>query len=1483
MWFAGIVLVILPHFNLGLLSDYKICGDSECESLMSRVQATRDHHGKDCRFLSFRRGDTIMVYHKLTGKRDDLWAGTIDRQFGYFPKDAVQEEQVYATMEKVVETQKSDFICMDKFGYPIDSSHLDNENDGEHNHKIQTQETETTQTILLTDDTSTESPSTRSVDPATQSPVQQIDSTSTREDEKRKADGDAARNHKEAQEIPAAVSEQGGSPSSSWLGSSVTGWLGLGKEGQPGNLAEREQNGERRETQTEASLTSSVTGWLGLGGEAKPDDALKNRDEEETTAASFTSSMTGWLYFRGETKTDSTEKQQDGEREMDDDSEPKEIFRSRRMSLDLEGSQLHEEEKKEVGTLDWLGNRLSSTLGFGLDEQEPETVKEEKEKPMSNSWLNIGVDDILGFRTYTSENGERTGSGSEETEKDKTLEQETAFENVDTSQSEPAETEKKKTEADPERLEEKAGMEVVPDVGDHSISDCANKDTDISNVEKDDQFPQSESESATVFTEGFNSNSMDASDGSKDSVLPDDAAARVDEKDMSQSNLEESCPAINGLSSRTVEETSAETVDDGPQMPNSIENKGEGNDSETGEEQIKTLMTDEKSGKDFLTHSDYNLELDPYSVDVNFTGQSLAKVEEDTKDQATESVEEDGAKIISQADNTEESTVASEISASSYSHESERSNGETDLNESSMSQMDDLAEQSQDSADAEQSSAISQSSSFPSSENESLHNEDDGVTDADILNTVVVTDDNSTETETHHSELLHTEEVNPVESSSQEFEPSPSSHSSTQSLYENVPEEDILSQHIKVDNTDHDFAFPKTETEEVEESKEDLKEMENINEEEMEQKYEEEKQDIDGIKEEEEHGGVDELKTEEKHEEVKKEQKQEEIEELKRDEMFEDSVELKEEERQEEVDKKEKEEEVKQEETQWVVEKVKTEQETQEVEELKKVEKQNEVVGLTDVEEARDEKRKELEEEKPAAVEELKEEKKWEEEVGELKEEEKQRELKEVGGQKEREKEEGEEKQVQSPHLEIEKKNSHDVGKPELESNVKDRHNEDAKTEQAEEENREEEMTKQEMAEEVKEEKTEVEELQQVYNVEGEEEKEEDGLKCSTELCNQATEDESMRDKNDNISEDSPRSADEATVQEGSSLAPGEHRGTREDERTGALGLFKNAISFFSQSAATESENITESAPSLDTDTNEMQKPDSTSDASQVSVGDSPVAIPTQLHTQLPLPSSEIPSHLYTPSPNADSLLQTKALSKLYKNLLSHMSVDEMSIMIELFGPHKMQFLDYILGSSETGTNDPDSTDSILSDVERLLHYHRETLIAPSTRFTDTPQDDEEKTRTLITLQKLELLLERLRDAFTAAKSDVSKRNLQAEASCVGASCRTHRKDKEESRETQDFSTDHNTDISRDAWMAVKKDSGQLGGVIDKVKKSEDGSGRQKGTEDESESHPHFQPGSPQPLEGLMKQIRDFVHQITEDSTTHTHAVRELLIWITVQ
>ncbi len=51
--------------------------------MISRVQAQRDYSAKDCRFLNFKKGDIITVYYKLTGKRNDLWAGSVSTLFWF--------------------------------------------------------------------------------------------------------------------------------------------------------------------------------------------------------------------------------------------------------------------------------------------------------------------------------------------------------------------------------------------------------------------------------------------------------------------------------------------------------------------------------------------------------------------------------------------------------------------------------------------------------------------------------------------------------------------------------------------------------------------------------------------------------------------------------------------------------------------------------------------------------------------------------------------------------------------------------------------------------------------------------------------------------------------------------------------------------------------------------------------------------------------------------------------------------------------------------------------------------------------------------------------------------------------------------------------------------------------------------------------------------------------------------------------------------
>ncbi|NWW39678.1 MIA2 protein, partial [Panurus biarmicus] len=70
---------------------------------MSRVQATTDYLGPDCRYLNFKTGEEI-----IKGK-----------DFGYFPRDAVKVEEVLIGEEVEVLTKETDFLCLheDKYTY----------------------------------------------------------------------------------------------------------------------------------------------------------------------------------------------------------------------------------------------------------------------------------------------------------------------------------------------------------------------------------------------------------------------------------------------------------------------------------------------------------------------------------------------------------------------------------------------------------------------------------------------------------------------------------------------------------------------------------------------------------------------------------------------------------------------------------------------------------------------------------------------------------------------------------------------------------------------------------------------------------------------------------------------------------------------------------------------------------------------------------------------------------------------------------------------------------------------------------------------------------------------------------------------------------------------------------------------------------------------------------------------------------------------
>uniref|UniRef100_A0AAY4EEB1 SH3 domain-containing protein n=1 Tax=Denticeps clupeoides TaxID=299321 RepID=A0AAY4EEB1_9TELE len=81
--------------------------------LLCRGKAADDFSGPDCRFLSFKKGETIYVYYKLSGQRSDVWAGSVGSHFGYFPKDLLLINHIYSEDELEVPTEETDFVCFD--------------------------------------------------------------------------------------------------------------------------------------------------------------------------------------------------------------------------------------------------------------------------------------------------------------------------------------------------------------------------------------------------------------------------------------------------------------------------------------------------------------------------------------------------------------------------------------------------------------------------------------------------------------------------------------------------------------------------------------------------------------------------------------------------------------------------------------------------------------------------------------------------------------------------------------------------------------------------------------------------------------------------------------------------------------------------------------------------------------------------------------------------------------------------------------------------------------------------------------------------------------------------------------------------------------------------------------------------------------------------------------------------------------------------
>ncbi|XP_020310386.1 transport and Golgi organization protein 1 homolog isoform X3 [Oncorhynchus kisutch] len=106
-------------------SDFKSCPDEECSMLLCRGKTFSDYTGPDCRFLPFKKGETIYVYYKLSSQRTNIWAGSVGNRFGYFNKDQLVINHIYTEKELEIPAEETDFVYFDTGHDKFDSYDID--------------------------------------------------------------------------------------------------------------------------------------------------------------------------------------------------------------------------------------------------------------------------------------------------------------------------------------------------------------------------------------------------------------------------------------------------------------------------------------------------------------------------------------------------------------------------------------------------------------------------------------------------------------------------------------------------------------------------------------------------------------------------------------------------------------------------------------------------------------------------------------------------------------------------------------------------------------------------------------------------------------------------------------------------------------------------------------------------------------------------------------------------------------------------------------------------------------------------------------------------------------------------------------------------------------------------------------------------------------------------------------------------------------
>ncbi|CAM5151713.1 unnamed protein product [Natator depressus] len=361
-----------------LLSEWKKCGDQECETAMSRVQGTKDYVGPDCRYLKFKMGEEIIVYSKLSRKREDLWAGSKGKDFGYFPKNTVQTEDVFIIQEVEVPTKETDFLCLDGGEYLLenkDSVLHDHNEESEYplpykepESKMSEGELQKQTTISFQREHGIESvPESDELDRKFKDPHTQKETESNKLFRKNKNGKDDA----VLQEAESSHPLKPAPLQSTWTVSGVVGWLGLGSK----------QDEEAFETVTKSLEENTFRSRKIAITDESDMKELTDEDKPEPSGW-FQSRLTDLLNFGRENSVLGLLSKENNPQIHDSSSNAEHSEFEQRNAAAEKSTEEKQKSHNEVSKSSWFNLGLSDVLTFGHAKKENPITKEEQSREM---------------------------------------------------------------------------------------------------------------------------------------------------------------------------------------------------------------------------------------------------------------------------------------------------------------------------------------------------------------------------------------------------------------------------------------------------------------------------------------------------------------------------------------------------------------------------------------------------------------------------------------------------------------------------------------------------------------------------------------------------------------------------------------------------------------------------------------------------------------------------------------------------------------------------------------------------------------------------------------------------------------------------------------------------------------------------------------------------------------------------------------------